>query len=165
MMLDQGSCAGAVEVRNELSKAFSLELPATLLFDYPTMGALAAHLAALAAPAAPAPAGHSAQPDMSAGLAQTAPGTAAGAEPARGSSQMSLAQVQEAVATAVRSVVGGDIAPAAPLAGGGVDSLAAVELQAELSRRAPRLPCFVPAPKLWTVLGRSMCARLLVQAA
>jgi acyl transferase domain-containing protein/NADPH-dependent curcumin reductase CurA/acyl carrier protein/nucleoside-diphosphate-sugar epimerase len=56
----------AVELRNALAKAFAQPLPATLLFDYPTLDALAAHLlrvlgleeraVAPAAPAAPAPA-------------------------------------------------------------------------------------------------------------
>ncbi len=53
----------AVELRNALAKAFAQPLPATLLFDYPTLDALAAHLLRVlgleeraAAPAAPAPA-------------------------------------------------------------------------------------------------------------
>ena len=53
----------AVELRNALAKAFAQPLPATLLFDYPTLDALAAHLlrvlgleerAAAPAPATPA---------------------------------------------------------------------------------------------------------------
>ncbi|NIM40825.1 MAG: hypothetical protein GTN84_07695 [Hydrogenophaga sp.] len=53
----------AVELRNALAKAFAQPLPATLLFDYPTLDALAAHLLRAlgleeraAVPAAPAPA-------------------------------------------------------------------------------------------------------------
>ena len=47
---------GAVELRNALSSQLTLELPATLIFDYPTIGALSVYLAAHAtAPGPPAP--------------------------------------------------------------------------------------------------------------
>lgn len=36
---------GAVELRNTLETQFSLDLPATLTFDYPTISALAGYLA------------------------------------------------------------------------------------------------------------------------
>lgn len=41
---------GAVELRNSLSQAFAIELPATVTFDYPTPTALAAHIAEAAQP-------------------------------------------------------------------------------------------------------------------
>lgn len=44
---------GAVELRNSLSTQVGLDLPATLTFDFPTVGTLAAHLASLSSPAAP----------------------------------------------------------------------------------------------------------------
>src|SRR5690606_34250788 len=61
----------AVELRNALAKAFAQPLPATLLFDYPTLEALAAHLLRVlgleervASPVADAPAPAPAIDDM-----------------------------------------------------------------------------------------------------
>lgn len=49
---------GAVELRSQLADRFGLELPVSLIFDYPTIAALAKHLATsmqpLSLPAAPA---------------------------------------------------------------------------------------------------------------
>ena len=44
--------AGAVELRNSIARRFDLELPATLMFDHPSLAALAAYLAGQLAPAA-----------------------------------------------------------------------------------------------------------------
>lgn len=40
-----GLCAGAVELKNTLQNSLSMELPATLTFDYPTIGELVRFLA------------------------------------------------------------------------------------------------------------------------
>lgn len=54
---DQGlDSAGSIMLRAELSRATLLELPATLVYDYPTAGALAAYIGReLARSAAPPP--------------------------------------------------------------------------------------------------------------
>lgn len=44
------NCAGAVKLRNSVSAAFGLELPATATFDHPTISALAAFIASKTAP-------------------------------------------------------------------------------------------------------------------
>ena len=36
--------AGAIELRNEISRAAGIPLPGTLIFDYPTVSAIAAYL-------------------------------------------------------------------------------------------------------------------------
>lgn len=41
---------GSVELRNSLASQFSVELPATVTLDYPTISALAAFIASLIAP-------------------------------------------------------------------------------------------------------------------
>ena len=48
------STTGAVELRKELSYLTALELPATLIFDFPSVAEMTAALAALLTAAAPA---------------------------------------------------------------------------------------------------------------
>ena len=44
-LMDAGlDSLGAVELRNSLSKTAGMELPSTLVFDYPSVGALAGYL-------------------------------------------------------------------------------------------------------------------------
>ena len=42
--------AGAVELRNEIGRVLGVDLPGTLIFDYPTISAMSAMLAAKLAP-------------------------------------------------------------------------------------------------------------------
>lgn len=66
------STAGAVELRNELSRALGLELPGTLVFDYPTADAIVRFLADKLLPGAGAGA-------TAHGIAAAGTGEAAGA--------------------------------------------------------------------------------------
>ena len=45
--------AGAVELRNEIARAVALELPGTLVFDYPTVDAMVDYIGSKVAAAAP----------------------------------------------------------------------------------------------------------------
>lgn len=56
--------AGAVELRNEVSRAVQMELPGTLVFDYPTVAAIIAYISEKAAKAAAAAAPPQQQQDQ-----------------------------------------------------------------------------------------------------
>ena len=107
---------GAVELRKELSAAFTVELSATAVFDYPSLAALAAHVVSLLPPPA-------------------APAVAAAREPTRQAlAGQHLAIVTAQVEAAVAHVLGGaSVAADTPLMAAGLDSLGAVELRKELS--------------------------------
>lgn len=51
-LTERSWCAGAVELRNEIGRAFHSELPGTLIFDYPTVSAIAGLLSSKMQPAA-----------------------------------------------------------------------------------------------------------------
>src|SRR5262249_35042504 len=82
----------AIELRNRLGAAIGLNLPASLLYDYPVPAALAAYLRAVllgvpdpaaalaAAPAAPAAAGAAGEPVVIVGMGCRFPGGVAGPE-------------------------------------------------------------------------------------
>lgn len=119
-------CAGAVEVRNELSRSLGLDLPATVLFDYPTIDALSSHLASLV------------DVQSSSSLPAPAPVGKHGAAP---QAVVSSGSIEQQVMSAVHRVAGRDAAPDTPLAAAGVDSLAAVELRNELCRCVSSFLC------------------------
>lgn len=106
-----------MELRTSLQQALGVQLSGTLVFDYPTAAAVAAHCHQLLSAAAAA-------------TACAADGTAAAAAPA-----LSLQDAAAAVAAAVAAVSGAvDLAPDTPLLAAGLDSLSAVELGNELQR-------------------------------
>ena len=120
------ACAGAVEVRNLLSKSLGMELPSTVVFDYPTIVALTdfclafSGTAASSAPAAMATSELAfAAPDSSARVPVSAPDSSA---------------VKGKVMAVLSDILGADIDEIQPLSAAGLDSLAAVEVRNELAR-------------------------------
>ena len=106
-----------MELRNTLQQQLGVQLPGTLVFDYPTAAAVAAHChQQLTSQAAAA----SAQP-AAAALAAAGP---------------SLEEVLATVAAAAQAVAGiAEVAPDTPLIAAGLDSLSAVELRNVLQQQ------------------------------
>ena len=105
---------GAVELKNSLESRLAVQLPSTLVFDYPTAESIADHISALQS-------------------ARSAPGgpTAAAA------ATVSVAVHAESVASEVSRIVAGilgstSLDPQQPLMAAGLDSLGAVELKNSL---------------------------------
>lgn len=105
---------GAVELRNELSAALGMELPATIIFDHPTSHAMATYVMA----------------------SSTAASREKHALPAAKRAQLlDLAEVADTIALMVANMLGSEVAHGQPLMEAGLDSLAAVELRNDLSGR------------------------------
>lgn len=111
--------AGAVQLQNELSASFGLELPPTVTFDYPTPAALARFTAGQAANR-PAGASPTTQrlPPADAVIPAASEAATAGPAAARGA-----ADVTAAVASIVATVLGAEVAQDEPLMAAGLDSL------------------------------------------
>lgn len=145
---------GAVELRNSLTSRFNMELPATIMFDYPTTGAIASFMlenmpADLAVGMAARSEDSEAEPQLQliAGRRRDAPRRrqrqAPEPQPRRQPSEMQdavLGQISQVVA----SVLGRDVDRAQPLMEAGLDSLGVVELRNALSTKfAVELPATV----------------------
>lgn len=111
----------AVELRNSLQSTFGLELPATVVFNHPSVASLASHIAARLAEQQEQ---HELAPAQRSGLPQA---------PAPSAARLSalLSELQSMAA----SVLGTDVAPNQPLMEAGLDSLAAVELRNAVATR------------------------------
>ena len=146
---------GAVELRTALNKAFNVELPATVTFDFPTVNALAGcintelemvaqqeeeeeeiqHQASRQAAAAAA-AVASAAAVARAAVASTSSATARQTLPPQNQQQkvsLSSAEINRKVAITVQKLLGAEVAPDQPLMEAGLDSLGAVELRTALN--------------------------------
>ena len=112
-----------------LSNTLRLDLPATAVFDYPTVSTLAAFISTLAASEGAVPIGSSA----GAGHADLATsGSAAG--PRQSRSALSVADALIRVQRVLVGILGTDVGPDQPMSAAGLDSLAAVEVGNELAR-------------------------------
>ena len=110
---------GAVELRDALQEALGVQLPGALLFDYPTISTMAAHLASLI-PSAAEPATLVAGPTLRT--------SAGGHQMSRDAGPM-LQEVHAQVGKIVKQVMGMEMGPTEPLMAAGLDSLGAVELR------------------------------------
>ncbi|KAL4451846.1 hypothetical protein ABPG75_007508, partial [Micractinium tetrahymenae] len=117
----------SVELRNSLESRLGLQLPGTLVFDYPTVSAIAGFVAANHAPAAAAGIAAGSDPEDEDGALSA--GTAAA------SSAEHLAFIQGEVAEVARTILGADVAHDAPLMSAGLDSLSSVEFRNSLEAK------------------------------
>lgn len=129
----------AVELRNSLEATFRMDLPATLMFDYPSIAALASFIATRAAESAAAEAVGSQAAGMS------GPGSSAGGDWSHGGVQhldersapaaaaVSRGSAAAWLGVALREMLGTEVALEAPLMEAGLDSLSSVELRNALA--------------------------------
>jgi len=109
---------GTVELKNALESMCGSELPSTLVFDYPTVGALAAHLSVLVAPSKTV----NEIEYYSDEIPVPSPKT-------KLSVSKKAVNLDMEVQNAVKSVIGKTVDPEEPLMAAGLDSLGTVELK------------------------------------
>ncbi|MEW5315629.1 MAG: hypothetical protein WDW38_007044 [Sanguina aurantia] len=145
------SSASAVQLTAILEQQLNMQLPATLVFDYPTVDGIVAFLAqsGSAAPAESLPAAatistgeHSALQPLSSSSSSAAAAAASSSGPAAGTVQaLSVSRVSQIVRQAVAEALSGtgvelvDVPDTAPLMSSGLNSSAAVQLTADLESR------------------------------
>ena len=124
--------AGAVEVKNYLSASLGMELPATLIFDYPTIAALTTFVLSLShLTGATAGTG---SPQLGAGPGAGIVSKGTGKPDEATSAPPDYKNVLEVVTSTFVEILGQSIAPDQPFAAAGLDSLAAVEARNVLNR-------------------------------
>ena len=109
---------GTVELKNALESLCGSELPATLVFDYPTVSALAAHLSVLVAPS---------KEEKDVGYYSD--GISVPSPKAKLPVSKTTVNLDVEVQNAVKSVIGKNVDPEEPLMAAGLDSLGTVELK------------------------------------
>ena len=112
-----------MEVRNHLNASLGLDLPPTLIFDYPTIAALTAFVLSCSLSAGT-------KATAKDGLPQLQDVESLGKSRGTGGQQDVLMKVQAAFS----EILGTEIAPDQPFAAAGLDSLAAVEVRNNLNR-------------------------------
>ena len=117
---------GAVELRSRLGSQLGVDdLPETLVFDFPTLRQLEAHLASRVATS-----GRETPGEIPPALLQLL-STLAGSQ-ARGGAAASAVDVASVIQSLAREVAGSEVDADAPLMEAGIDSLGAVELRSRL---------------------------------
>lgn len=121
---------GAVQLRNEVTAAFGVELPPTVTFDYPTPTAMAAFIAGQVPSSNGAPVLEVTSAEPTAPDQAKQPAATSGPPLQRGAASL-LPEVMDIVAGIVGAALGADD----PLMASGLDSLGAVQLRNTISER------------------------------
>ena len=112
---------GAVELRDTLQETLGVQLPSTLLFDYPTISAIATHAGQVLSAKPPRDSiGSAPSIERPLGLRTARQGLSEG---------FPMQDIQGCLMRIVRQVMGMEVGAAEPLMAAGLDSLGAIELR------------------------------------